>query len=83
MSATKMEAALFDRAKILALDRLVAGADFAALIGEIEASQQRLAAEHKNWKRVEIRTSVGVDGMVWLFIGGTSALYFKTVKGNF
>ena len=81
---TNMESALFNRARVLLLHRLVYKADFNNVLTELNRYQDMLSEEYSRWKRVNCRFCYGLDGVFWLNIGeGGSCFTFIKVLGEY
>lgn len=78
----KMEAELFDTAKLLVLYRIIPGDAVNDLVGDLWHRQEVLLADHKNWKPVGISVYGGQDGLFWLNIG-ESNLRFREIRGEY
>lgn len=78
----KMEAELFNQAKILVLYRTIPGENVDDLVGGLWRRQEDLLLDHKNWKPVEISLYGGQDGLFWLNIG-ESNLRFREIRGEY
>ena len=79
----KMESALFHRAKVLLLHRLVYKAYFNNVLTELNRYQDMLVEEYPRWKRVNCRFSYGLDGVFWLYIGEGSSFTLLKVLGEY
>ena len=78
----KMEAELFNTAKLLVLYRIIPGDAVDNLVGDLWHRQEVLLDDHKNWKATSIDYHGGLDGHFWLNIG-ESHLSFREIRGDY
>lgn len=78
----KMEDYLMEIARESALYRTFTEQGRAKLLTDLMEAQERLLAENKRLRPVEVICKNGYDGLVWLDIGEQS-LSFRKVKGAY